>query len=69
MLWQVAKAQSAELKAVKGLTGDKDTDDATFSSLSDMFAGGIAQNQKNAKAVSHSFFLASWAEISGDSEF
>ncbi|KAG4414981.1 hypothetical protein IFR04_011909 [Cadophora malorum] len=49
----VAKAQSAELKAVKGLTGDKDTDDATFSSLSDMFAGGIAQNQKNAKAAAN----------------
>ncbi|PVH73790.1 hypothetical protein DL98DRAFT_396414, partial [Cadophora sp. DSE1049] len=46
----VAKAQSAELKAVKGLTGKASTDDATFSSLSDMFSGGIAQNQKNVKA-------------------
>ncbi|KAH7383470.1 hypothetical protein BKA64DRAFT_712352 [Cadophora sp. MPI-SDFR-AT-0126] len=49
----VAKAQSAELKAVKGLTGKASTDDATFSSLSDMFAGGIAQNQKNAKAAAN----------------
>ncbi|KAK0103156.1 hypothetical protein ONS95_014956 [Cadophora gregata] len=45
----VANAQAAELKAVTGLTGVASTDDATFAALSGMFAGGIAQNQKNAK--------------------
>lgn len=53
---------------MKGLTGDASTDDATFSSLSDMFAGGIAQNQKNAKAVSHSSLLVSRTGISENSQ-
>ncbi|KAH7330489.1 hypothetical protein BKA65DRAFT_405147 [Rhexocercosporidium sp. MPI-PUGE-AT-0058] len=47
----VAKAQATELKTVQGLTGDAKTDDTAFSNLKMMFAGGIAQNQKNADAV------------------
>ncbi|KAH6719439.1 hypothetical protein BKA61DRAFT_713853 [Leptodontidium sp. MPI-SDFR-AT-0119] len=46
----VAKAQATELKTVQGLTGNAKTDDKAFAKLDTMFSGGIAQNQKNAKA-------------------
>ncbi|KAG4439330.1 hypothetical protein IFR05_005205 [Cadophora sp. M221] len=47
----VAKAQATELKTVQGLTGNSKTDDRAFDKLNTMFAGGISQNQKNAKAA------------------
>ncbi|KAL2067580.1 hypothetical protein VTL71DRAFT_2005 [Oculimacula yallundae] len=50
-LAMVANAQATELKTVQGLTGNAATDDPAFAALAPMFAGGIAQNQKNAKAL------------------
>lgn len=42
----------------KALTGNPDSDTANLKTLQTMFAGGIKQNQQNAKDVSYPAFSA-----------
>lgn len=50
-------AQATELKMAQALTGKTATDKANLDTLQTMFAGGIKQNQQNAKDVSSNFLL------------
>lgn len=45
-------AQATELKMAQALTGKPETDNPNLKTLQSMFAGGIKQNQQNAKDVS-----------------
>ncbi|CAG8982589.1 hypothetical protein HYALB_00007306 [Hymenoscyphus albidus] len=48
-LAKVANAQAGELKIAEALTGKTATDAKSLASLTEMFTGGIKQNQQNAK--------------------
>ncbi|KAH8670207.1 hypothetical protein BGZ60DRAFT_527691 [Tricladium varicosporioides] len=48
-LGKVQMAQATELKMVQALTGKPETDNPNLKTLQGMFAGGIKQNQQNAK--------------------
>ncbi|KAH6673222.1 hypothetical protein B0J14DRAFT_66373 [Halenospora varia] len=48
-LGKVQMAQATELKMAQALTGKPETDNPNLKTLQSMFAGGIKQNQQNAK--------------------
>ncbi|CAG8957695.1 hypothetical protein HYFRA_00000030 [Hymenoscyphus fraxineus] len=62
-LAKVANAQAGELKIAEALTGKTATDAKSLASLTEMFNGGIKQNQQNAKDVS--FYSGSFIRQNG----